>query len=73
VIRNSLEKNWPLSEKLTLSANQAKEPSEISQRTILVTRSEVVRVSDNEARLHVLSQKSDGDLYFEGDVDLIFP
>jgi len=73
LILKALEKNWPLPDNLILNTDPDKESGEIKERTILVTRSEVVSVSENKACLHVLSQKSDGEVYFEGNAELIFP
>lgn len=68
IIREALAKNWPIPEQLTVDLHDVDVKEELAQRTILLTRFEVVEVGHEEgtAVLKLLSQKSDGDVYLEG-------
>jgi hydroxymethylglutaryl-CoA lyase len=74
VIREALEKNWPLPEGLGLDLAEVSVKEEVEERTILVTRFKTVDLQkdNNQALLEVLSQKADGDVYLEGRIKLLF-
>lgn len=75
VIREALEKNWPLPKGLSIKPEGVSVKEKIEGRAILVTRFEVLDVKQDHqtAVLKVLSQKSDGDVFLEGRIELVFP
>ena len=68
VIRDALAKSWPIPDGLTVDLEDVLEKEQLDQRTILITRFEVVEVESDKgtAALRILSQKSNGDVYLEG-------
>lgn len=74
VIRKALEKSRPLPEKLTFDLDKVNVLGSLNERVILVTRFKVADVLDNgkEAVLEVLSQKSDGQVYLDGVLNIAF-
>ena len=74
VIREALAKNWPVPENLRISAEGIFPKEEFGGRDILVTKFKVLAIEKGkgEALLEVLSQKANGDVFFEGQIKLIF-
>ena len=72
VIREALEKSWPIPDRLSIDLNEVRVKTELTQGAILITRFEVIKANpvDETALLRLLSQKSDGDVYMEGMVEL---
>ncbi|MDI6753791.1 MAG: hydroxymethylglutaryl-CoA lyase [Thermodesulfobacteriota bacterium] len=75
VIREALEKIWPLPAGLGIDLDGVLVKSEIEERTILVTRFKPLGLEKEKGRafLEVLSQKANGDIYLQGQVKLVFP
>ena len=74
VIRDALAKNWPLPEGLKISTDEIAFKGELDERDILYTRFRVLAIQTerDEAIMEVLSQKADGDVFFEGRVRFVF-
>jgi hydroxymethylglutaryl-CoA lyase len=74
VIREALQKNWPLPEGIDFDLTGVSVKGDVEERTILVTRFKALELNraDKQALLEVLSQKADGDVYLEGRVKLLF-
>lgn len=74
VIKEALQKSYPLPEDLILDLNEISISSEVSPREILVTRFRVLSKEESKkmAHLEVLSQKANGDVFFSGKIKLIF-
>jgi hydroxymethylglutaryl-CoA lyase len=75
VIREALAKSWRALDGLRISTGDVAIRGELGGRDILVTRFKVLAIQTGrgEAVLEVLSQKSNGDVFFEGRVTLTFP
>jgi hydroxymethylglutaryl-CoA lyase len=75
IIREALEKNWPIPQGLKIAAEGVAAKGELGGRDILVTRFTVleVRKEDRQVLLEVLSQKANGDIFLEGQTSLVFP
>jgi hypothetical protein len=75
VIREALAKNWSVPENLQVSTEGAAVKGEFGGRDILVTKLKVLAIEEerDEATLEALSQKSNGDVFFEGRVIFTFP
>jgi hypothetical protein len=74
VIRHALQKNQPVPDAMSLDLDQVSVAGQIEERTILLTRFEVLErdPARNEAVLKVLSQRSDGAVFLEGEVRITF-
>jgi hypothetical protein len=74
VIREALQKNWPLPEGIDFDLTGVSVKGDVEERTILVTRFNARELNEGnkQALLEVLSQKADGDVYLEGRVKLLF-
>jgi hydroxymethylglutaryl-CoA lyase len=74
VIREALEKSWPLPEGLGFDLGGVSVKGDVEERTILVTRFKALALQRNDklALLEVLSQKADGDVFLEGQIKLLF-
>lgn len=72
IIREALEESWPIPDHLSLDLQDTRKKGELAGKTILLTRFEVIEVnpSDSQAKLRLLSQKSDGEVYMEGVVGI---
>ncbi|MEM2983384.1 MAG: hypothetical protein QXH17_09515, partial [Candidatus Bathyarchaeia archaeon] len=75
VIRDALEKNWPIPDGISMETAGLSPKVELGEREILITRFECLQVEKvkNTALLRVLSQKSNGEVYLDGEIKIIFP
>jgi len=75
VIEEALKKNWPLSEGLKIQTEGVTVKGGLTGRDILITRFKVLAIEKEgpQALLEVLSQKANGDVFLEGQVELFFP
>lgn len=75
VIRDALEKSFPLPQGLGVDLAGVSAKAEMEERAILVTRFKVLDLQEDnhQALLEVLSQKANGDIFLEGQVRLLFP
>lgn len=74
VIREALNKSYPLGEDLRFEREEIFISAEVDPRETLVTRLRVLAVEEDksEALLEVISQKANGDIYLEGKIKLLF-
>lgn len=66
VIRNALEKSWPLPGNLKMDLSGIASKIDLGARDILLTRFNVREAAGDKVVLDVLSQKANGDVYLEG-------
>jgi hypothetical protein len=65
-------KNWPLPERMKINTGALETKGELDRKTVLVTTLSVLKKEGTKACLNVLSQKSNGDVYLDGTVELEF-
>ncbi|MBU2547998.1 MAG: hydroxymethylglutaryl-CoA lyase [Proteobacteria bacterium] len=75
MIRAALSKSWPLPEGLAVVISGLAGPESIPEREVVLTRFTVLSVDARQARadLECLSQTSDGGVFFQGRIGLLFP
>jgi hypothetical protein len=72
IVRDALEKSWPLPERMKINTGALETKGDMDRKTILVTTLSVLKKEGAKAYLKVLSQKSNGDVYLDGTVELEF-
>lgn len=72
IVRDALEKNWPLPERMKINTGALETKGDMDRKTILVTTLSVLKKEGAKACLKVLSQKSNGDVYLDGTAELEF-
>jgi len=72
IVRDALEKNWPLPQRMKINTGALATRGELDRKTVLVTTLSVLKKEGATACLNVLSQKSNGDVYLDGTVELQF-
>jgi hydroxymethylglutaryl-CoA lyase len=75
IIRDALDKNWPIPEGLSIDLGGVSPKVSLGEREILITRFECININreENRANLRVLSQRSDGEPYLDGEIKIYLP
>ncbi len=70
IIRNALENNWPVPANIEINLSGLNVDSGVTKRAVLVTRFFVTEIFHDRVALKVLSQKSNGDVYMDGNITI---